>query len=131
LLSPVSVVAQTIFLAGLACGRAVRWAPQRRHGRAVSLCEALSAFWPQTLAGVAALLLLGIEAPWLLPWATPFLAGLVLAVPFAWLTSHPGFDRLLKQLHLCASPEEAGAPSPIVAAASGPSPAAHQAANRS
>jgi membrane glycosyltransferase len=106
LLGPIMAVAHTVFIGGLAFGRKIRWRAQARNGRRISLGEAARGLWPQTMLGVSAALLLALEAPTLLPWAAPLLAGLILAIPFACLTSSPRLGALLAQSRLCATPEE-------------------------
>ena len=119
LLAPVVAVAHSIFIAGLGFGRTIHWDPQRRHDRAISVAEALRGLWPQLALGVAALLLIAAKAPALLSWASPLLAGWLLAVPFACATSSAALGRVLARTRLCASPETLRPP-PEVAAAAGP-----------
>lgn len=106
LFAPVMMVAQSIFMAGLAFGRTVRWEAQRRDGRLVTFPEALRGLWPQTALGAAGAAALWLQAPALLAWAAPVLTGLCLAAPFAWATSHPRLGELLRRARLCATPEE-------------------------
>jgi membrane glycosyltransferase len=119
LLAPSVAVAHTIFLAGLAWGRTLHWDPQRRHDRAITPGEALAGLWPQLALGIAAAALIGANAPGLLPWASPLLAGWLLSVPFATLTSHAGLGGALARAGLCASPESLR-PTPEIAAVTRP-----------
>ncbi|MBT6136574.1 MAG: glucans biosynthesis glucosyltransferase MdoH [Rhodospirillaceae bacterium] len=106
LLTPVMALAQTIFVVGLIFGRGLSWEAQERDARGVSYTEALSRLWPQFLLGTSLVLGLGVIEPWLLAWAAPILAGLVLAVPLAVMTSRPAVGRILEHHGLCAIPEE-------------------------
>lgn len=106
LISPVASLAQTIFVIGLFFGKRIRWDAQQRDDRRVTLREAAAGLWPQTLLGAAFLTVLVEIAPQVLPWATPVIAGLLLAVPVAALTALPGLGRLMRDSGLCAIPEE-------------------------
>lgn len=126
MLAPVSAMAQTIFMGGLAFGRRLGWASQRRSERRVRLAEATRALWPQTLAGVLFLAAMWAFFPAGLPWAAPTLTGLLLAVPFAMLSSSPRVGRVLARARLCATPEELAPPAEIAAVCpwlAGPAPA--------
>jgi membrane glycosyltransferase len=114
-LGPVAAVAHTIFIGGLLFGRQVRWSVQRRDGRTVRWMEAWRGLWPQTLFGLAAALVLLLFAPAVLPWAAPVLAGLLLAVGFARLTSSRALGRRLARFGLCATPEEIEPPAAFAA----------------
>lgn len=116
-LAPILAVSQTIFALGLLGGRAVHWKEQERDSRALPWREAARGLWPHTLLG----LLVGVVV-WLLGpaasriWLVLFCAPLVLAVPFAVLTSWTGIGLWLARLGICATPEEI-APHDVVAAA--------------
>ncbi len=86
---PIIAAHKTWAVLGLALGRRVGWSAQMRDGHAIGWAVAIRMFWPHTLTGV---LLLGLF--WSTSWfaclaCLPFLTGLVLAVPFAVLTSVP------------------------------------------
>jgi len=106
LIGPIMMVAQTLFLAGLCFRRRVAWQPQNRDGRGLSLAEALHGLWPQLLLGLLLAAGLLALAPGSLPWAAPTLGALGLAIPFAWVTAGRGMGRWMRQLHLCAVPDE-------------------------
>ena len=103
---PVLALTHAIFIVGLLFGRTVQWTAQQRRGRMVGVVEALRNLWPHTAVGLVATLLLSITAPAVLPWALPILFGLVLAVPFACLTTHPAIGQWLDRNRVCATPEE-------------------------
>lgn len=118
LLAPVVAFRVTLFLAGLPFGRRIVWAGQQRDPRALSWAEAARGLWPQTLFGLVLAAAILAAAPDALPWAAPVLAGLILAIPFAVLTAHPGFGTWAARAGLCAIPDER-APHPCLAALSG------------
>ena len=118
-LGPIMAVSQTIFIIGLISGRTISWEAQRRSAVALSWGEAFSGLWPQTLIGFGMLALLWAFAPAVLPWALPIVLALVLAVPFAWLTSQHAFGGLLKRHRICSTPEELTMMTPIAKTAFG------------
>lgn len=106
LLAPVVATSQTVFMGGLLLGRRLKWRAQKRSDRSIPRREALRRLWPQTLLGLAFLIGFLILLPGAIGWASPLIAGLLLAPPFAVLTSHPRFGAVLARLRLCAIPEE-------------------------
>ena len=59
LLAPIMWASHTLFLTRLLLGRTVGWGAQARDDHAVPWSLALRHFWPQTLIGLAPVLLLG------------------------------------------------------------------------
>jgi len=115
-LAAIMAVAQSIFVLGLAAGRAVQWDAQLRDSRALPWREAVRGLWPQTLLGlVVGASVCALAPPAARIWAVLFSAPLMLAVPFAVVTSWTGLGRGLARLGLCATPEEVDPP-PIVIA---------------
>ncbi len=115
LIAPILSVTQTLFMGSLLFGRQVRWEAQVREGHVIAPAEALRGLWPHTLLGLAAAWHLSAADPLLVALASPILAGLILAAPFAWFTSLPGPGRILSRARLCATPEELE-PTPVVRA---------------
>ena len=113
LLAPIVGVARTIFMSGLPFGRHQGWASQVRTDRRLSLAEAARRLWPQTLLGALVVVLLTRTAPGALVWAGPMLAGLLLAIPLAAVTTSPTLGRLLMASGLCATPEELSPPAEV------------------
>jgi membrane glycosyltransferase len=109
-IGPAMAVAQTIFIAGLPFGRMVRWEAQRRDDHSVAFGDAVRGLWPQFLLGLVMLTGFAIAMPSVLPWTLPVVGGLLLAIPFAWLTARPALGRHLTRIGLCAVPEERAAP---------------------
>lgn len=117
LLGPAVNVAESIFMLGLLRGHRIIWEAQKRSGSAVSWAEAARGLWPQTLFGIGLLALFAIAAPGVLPWVSPLLASLLLAIPFTVLTAAPGTGRIAQALHLCAIPDELRPAPPVEALA--------------
>ncbi len=116
LLAPIVGVARVLFTAGLLFGRQQAWTSQVRANRRVSLAEAAHRLWPQTLLGASVAMLLMTTATGALVWTGPILAGLLLAIPFAAVTTSPTLGRLLTAGGLCATPEELSPPAEVRAA---------------
>ena len=115
LLAPVSMFAAAAALVRLLFARPEKWDGQRRDSYRLTWSAAFAQFWPPTLFGLGLAAFLAVYAPQALPWFLPFVAGLILAVPFAVVTaSNRGGDWAVAQ-RLCATPEEFAAP-PVVAA---------------
>jgi len=117
LVSPVMTVAHAIFMGQLLRGKGIGWTAQMRddHSLPVSVC--LRRLWPQTLAGLALAGWLLAFAPDLLLFAWPLYAGLVLAVPLAWVTALPGFGTWLRRHGIGSLPEEMTPPESLRALA--------------
>jgi len=113
LLAPVAMVAATSCALTLPLGYALRWDPQKRDSYRVSWADAFAGLWHATALGVVLLLALMIAAPGSILWFVPFLASLILAVPFAVLTSSPGLGACAARWKLFATPEEIETPAEI------------------
>jgi membrane glycosyltransferase len=106
LLVPIEWFTQTMTMFALLFGRTAEWDAPNRDGYRVSWRSAVQGLWPHTLFGGAILLFLAATAPGALPWFLTFLAGLVLAIPFAVVTSWPSLGRFAARHRICAIPEE-------------------------
>ena len=115
LLLPISIFNQTLFMVGLLFGRNAGWDVQQRDGYRVPWTAAVRGLWPATLFGLLVLGFLAFTAPAAIPWFLPFLAGLVLSIPFAVLTSLPEVGAAAVHWRLCAIPEEFETPAEISA----------------
>lgn len=115
LLTPLSMFGVAYFLVALLACRSVGWNGQRRDGYRLSWGDAAQYFWPPTLFGAMLLVLLAMTAPAAIPWFMPFLAGLLLAVPFGVLTSSRVLGDWAARAKLCGTPEEFDPPAEIVA----------------
>jgi membrane glycosyltransferase len=108
LMEPARLMAQSLFLVGLAFGMRVGWTAQNRADRGVSWADAARQFWPPTVAGLVVGAIFAAASPLALLLAAPVLVSLVLAIPFAVVTADPGFSARLRARGICALPEEIG-----------------------
>jgi len=115
LLGAVTATMVTLRLPAIALGRTrLTWQAQMRDGHQVPLALAARAFWAPTLFGLAVTAGLLATAPDLLAWASPVLAGFVLAIPFAMITASPRLGAYAARTGLCAIPEEFTPPPVLV-----------------
>ncbi len=87
-------------------GRSPGWLPQNRSGRGVPWREAGLRFWSTTLFGLVLFAALFSISTWAALLAMPFAGGLLLAIPFAVVTSSLWLSRLLQSHAVAATPEE-------------------------
>jgi membrane glycosyltransferase len=106
LLSSISMVGQTMFMIALLFGRKIGWDGQRRDRYRLAWSEAAKMFWPHTVFGVVVLLVLAAGAPGAILWFMLFLAGPLLAIPFAVVTSLPELGAYAARYRFCGIPEE-------------------------
>src|SRR5215468_1206949 len=106
LIAPIMWASHTLFLADLLRGHTLDWGPQARHDHEVPWSLALRQFWPQTLLGLAPVLLLALAAPGALPYALLIAGGPLLSIPLAVATAAPALGRLLITVGLDRLPEE-------------------------
>lgn len=99
----------SLFMLGLPFGAGLGWGAQQRDGQGLSWTAAARAFWPGTLFGLAVVVLLAAGAPGALIYAAPYVAGLVLAIPFAHATAARAVGIWMTERKLCATPEEIAA----------------------
>lgn len=109
-LAPVIAVAQTVFIAGLLRGKTIRWNTQQRSQYELSMADAMKGLWPQTLLGAVIFTTLYLAAPAVLPWAAPIFIPLLLAAPFAALTTRRSLGNWMMRRGICATPEELDRP---------------------
>jgi membrane glycosyltransferase len=106
LIGPIMMLAQTVFIGGLAFGRRVIWDAQNRGERAITTGEALRGLWPQLAFGLIGTAILGFYMPVAMLWAGLTLLPLLLAIPFACTTSTRALGRAMTRSRLCAIPDE-------------------------
>jgi membrane glycosyltransferase len=115
LLTPLSMFAVTYFIVAMFSDRSVGWNGQRRDSYGISWVDALRGLWQPTLFGAALLAALALTAPAAIAWFLPFLAGLLLAVPFEVLTSSRRVGAWAARQRLCGIPEEFDPPAEVSA----------------
>jgi membrane glycosyltransferase len=113
LMAPVMMVLQTACVADVLRGRDGGWSAQRRDDGRLPFGALVRLYGPATLLGA----LLG-GAAWaislpLLLWMSPVVAGLLLAIPLAALTSSRGADAGLSRAGLLSTPEERTPPAEL------------------
>jgi membrane glycosyltransferase len=106
LLAPIMWASHTLFLMRLLSGRTVDWGAQARHDHEVPWSLACRQFWPQTLIGLAPVLLLAVATPSAIPYALLIAAGPLLSIPLAVVTAAPALGRALIAVGLDRLPEE-------------------------
>src|SRR6267154_2436149 len=115
LLLPIMWFGHTLFLARLLLGRSVGWTAQARDDHEVPLWLAARQLWPQTLAGLGTMAVLGRTVPAAIPYALFIAGGLVLSIPFAVVTAAPRLGRALVRVGFCRLPEETAPPAELAA----------------
>ncbi|MDO1560484.1 glucans biosynthesis glucosyltransferase MdoH [Brevundimonas sp. 2R-24] len=105
LMAPVLMLSQTRAMVEICLGRDAGWAPQQRDGGRLSWVDGLRRYWWHGLVGLGLAL---AASPWppLLLASAPLLGGLILAVPFAVISSRRDLNRWLQPGGLMATPEE-------------------------
>jgi membrane glycosyltransferase len=78
---------------------------------------ALRHLWPQTLLGLACVILLALTVPTAVPYALVIAGGPVVAVPLAVITASPAAGRALLRLGIGRLPEETAPPPEMTALA--------------
>lgn len=113
LLAPISAIATTVFIIGIPLKTRFNWEMNRRNAYALTWRTALRGAWLQTLVGTALLIFLWNTNLNAIAWFAPFLLGLILAIPFATLTSRPSVNRAARRWKICVLPEEIEIPSEV------------------
>jgi membrane glycosyltransferase len=114
LLAPVMMLFHTTFVVRILAGNAVGWPAQPRGDRGMAWRQALARHTGHALLGIATLAALGLLAPSYVPWILPVVAGLLLSVPMAVISSRRGVGIAARKLRLFVTPEE-GSPSSAMA----------------
>jgi membrane glycosyltransferase len=107
LLAPVMMLFHTGFVLRILAGNAVGWPPQPRGDRGMPWKLALQRHILHMLLGVLALATLGVLTPSYLPWILPVVAGLILSIPIAVLTSRRDVGLAARRVGVFVTPEEA------------------------
>lgn len=106
LMTPITWLNHSIFMAGLVFGKKSGWTGQTRDDHSVALSTAIRQFWPHTLLGIILIGSLELTHPECVFYACILLGGLAISIPLAVMTSWPSFGRMLMRLNLCNIPEE-------------------------
>lgn len=113
LMAPVMMVLQTACVADVLRGRDGGWSAQRRDDGRVTLPQLARLYGPATVLGMMlATAAWAISLPLLL-WMSPVIAGLLLAMPLAVVTSSRRVGRWCGSLGLLVAPEEREPPAEL------------------
>lgn len=110
LIAPIVAFRISVFLVGLVFGQKISWGGQSRDAYRVAFGDAVANFWAPTAFGAIITYLLAVNAPAALPWALPVVAGLLLSIPIAMLTSTRFLGSMFVGHGLAAVPEEISKP---------------------
>jgi membrane glycosyltransferase len=113
LLTPATMVGATNFMISSLFDRRLVWGAQRRQGYSLSWRDAWASLWLETLIGLALFAFLAATNMSAVVWFAPFWLGLVVAVPFAVVTSLPEAERWAIRWQVCSFPEEIDPPTEI------------------
>lgn len=114
LLAPVLMLFHAKFVVATVLGQGVRWVTQRRDaGEGIPWREAVATHWGHGVTGLVWAILLAVFTPGLLPWMSPVLVGMMLAIPFSALTAPAAFGLAARRLGLFCTPEEVAPPTEI------------------
>jgi membrane glycosyltransferase len=117
LLVPIMWFGHTMFLIGLLFGRGIGWIGQVRDDHAVPWALAARNFWPHTLLGWTAIIVLAATHPWAIPVALFVAAGPALSIPLAVVTASPALGNALTRRGIGRLPEETAPPATLSALA--------------
>jgi membrane glycosyltransferase len=115
LLTPISWASHTLFLGRLLLGRTIVWSEQSRDDHVVPWSLALQQLWPQTIMGLAPIVLLAATAPSAVPYALFIAMGPLVSIPLAVATASPVVGRALIAVGLDRLPEETIPPAELLA----------------
>ena len=110
LLAPIMMVHHAFFSVAVLVGSAVGWKAQRRSARALTWTDAARPHVAATVIGILTgfgVLLLAPDYIW---WLLPVVIGLVLSIPFVWVTARPDVGLAARRHGLFLIPEEVAPP---------------------
>ena len=113
LLTPIMLLSQARLVLGMARGRTIAWAPQRRAHCPLRWPEALRSFRVEMAAGACLLAAVHLAAPQLWVWSWLVGGPLLLAPLFAVTTASAAFGRRLVDAGLGLTPEEQTSPETV------------------
>lgn len=88
LIAPILMITQTVGSIQIFMGLDSGWKAQKRDGGALSFVDAMHFARLHTLIGAVVAIIAWKVSPGLLVWMSPVVAGLLLAGPVSWITSH-------------------------------------------
>jgi membrane glycosyltransferase len=106
LMAPIVMLQHSWFVLSVLMGMATGWGSQQRTDRALPLGCVARQFWPHTLIGLAATVILWKYAHDSFGWFVPLLAGMLVSIPLVVMTSSPLLGRVSRQDGLFLVPSE-------------------------
>jgi membrane glycosyltransferase len=116
LIAPVLMLRQSKAILEILIGRDSGWGAQQRHGIEFSLNKVFRQYAATTILGIALAISAYMVSVSLVFWMSPVIAGLLLSIPVAALTSMAAAGHALRRAGLLATPEER-LPPPVAARA--------------
>jgi membrane glycosyltransferase len=113
LLISIMWVSQTALLMGMLFSQNNNWSGQSRDDHVVMIWQAVRRFSLHGVVGVLLFWPLVHLHPEAIPYALPFAGGLLLAIPFAIITSWPSVGLFLKRTRWFGVPEEFNTPAEL------------------
>jgi len=110
MMTPITWLNHTMFIANLALGKRGGWSAQTRDDHSVSVAHAFRQFWPHTTLGITLTVTLYFTHPEALPYGLLFFGGLLLSIPLVVLTSQAWLGRFMIRNRLLSLPEEIKTP---------------------
>lgn len=111
---PIAMVGTTYLVARALFGGKANFGSPRRGNYTLSFSEAVANLWPVTAVGCILTVFLLAAAPAALIWFMPYIAGLLLAVPFCLLASSQILFDWMMHNRFCAIPEDIERPREVV-----------------
>ena len=106
LMAPIVMLQHSWYVFTILMGMATGWNSQTRSDRALPLGFVTWKFWPHTLIGVAATVILWRHAGNSFNWFVPLLAGMLLSIPLVVVSSSPLLGLWTRRENLFAVPSE-------------------------
>lgn len=110
LLAPIMMVHHAFFSVAVLVGSAVGWKAQHRGVSALTWMDAARPHIAATVIGVLTGFGVWMLAPDYIWWLLPVVIGLVLSVPFVWVTARPDVGLAARRYGLFVIPEERAPP---------------------
>ena len=120
LLAPILMVQHSKAVLGILLGRGVAWTAQQRDGESESWTAVTWTYGDITLLGALWAVVAYLVAPELMFWLGPVLAGCLLAIPLAALSSRSDLGAAMRRGGWFLTPEECAPPPELTDLSKGP-----------
>ncbi|MGC3966288.1 MAG: glucans biosynthesis glucosyltransferase MdoH [Pirellulales bacterium] len=108
--APIMMAFHSTFVIATLLGKKVHWNAQQRDEAGITWRDAYAAHLRQTAIAIVAGLIVALAAPQLLPWLSPVLLGLILAMPISKLCSSVQVGAWLAKFGILSISEELAPP---------------------